>query len=41
MTVTTKALACHIGLEEVEAAREVLKGQIVRTPTIAAPSCRS
>lgn len=37
MTVTTKAQAGHIGLEEIEAAREVLKGQIVRTPTIAAP----
>jgi threonine dehydratase len=37
MTVTTKAQASHIGLEEIEAAREVLKGQVVRTPTIAAP----
>ncbi|HSB60040.1 MAG TPA: threonine ammonia-lyase, partial [Methyloceanibacter sp.] len=37
MTVTTKAQAGHIGLEEIEAAREVLKGQVVRTPTIAAP----
>jgi threonine dehydratase len=37
MTVTTKAQASHIGLEEIEAAREVLAGQIVRTPTIAAP----
>jgi threonine dehydratase len=37
MTVTTKAQAGHIGLEQIEAAREVLKGQVVRTPTIAAP----
>jgi threonine dehydratase len=37
MTVTTKAQAGHIGLEQIEAAREALKGQVVRTPTIAAP----
>jgi threonine dehydratase len=37
MTVTTQAQASHIGLAKIEAAREVIKGQIVRTPTIAAP----
>ena len=37
MTVTTQAPASHIGLEQIEAAREVIKGQVVRTPTIAAP----
>src|SRR5262245_43976439 len=37
MTVAAQAQASRIGLEEIEAAREVLKGQIVRTPTIAAP----
>ena len=36
MTVTTQAPASHIGLEQIEA-REVIKGQVVRTPTIAAP----
>lgn len=37
MSVTAKAQASHIGLEEIEAAREVIRGQVVRTPTIAAP----
>ena len=37
MTVTTQAPASQIGLEQIEAAREVIKGQVVRTPTIAAP----
>src|SRR6187401_3234559 len=37
MTVTTQAPASHIGLEQIEAAREVIKGQVVPTPTIAAP----
>ena len=37
MTVTTQAPASHIGLEQIEAAREVIKGRVVRTPTIAAP----
>ena len=37
MTVTTQAPASQIGLAQIEAAREVIKGQVVRTPTIAAP----
>ena len=37
MTIATQAPASHIGLEQIEAAREVIKGQVVRTPTIAAP----
>ncbi|MGB6909492.1 MAG: threonine ammonia-lyase [Methyloceanibacter sp.] len=39
MTVTAKAplWECPIGLEQIEAARETIKDQVVRTPTAAAP----
>jgi threonine dehydratase len=37
MTLAAQAAAADIGLEDIEAARELIKGRVIRTPTIPAP----